>query len=99
MGHSIVLDFPGNVPRQREWFRDIFDASGADHVLHFVDKPDAVCKSQLEKRNIENPAGSRVMSNEGFDHITSFFEPPTEGEFNIVRYTFDMPLNRFGVVN
>ena len=86
-GNNVVLDFPANVPRQRQWFRDIVDAAGAEHVLHFVDTPDAVCKAQLQKRNSERPEGSMVMSEEEFDHITSFFVAPTHAElFNVVRY-------------
>jgi predicted kinase len=87
LGNSVVLDLPGNVPRQRQWFRAIFEAAGADHVLHFVDAPDALCKAQLKKRNIENPPGSKVMSEDEFDHITSYFVAPTASEqFNIELY-------------
>ena len=86
-GTHLVLDFPANVPRQRQWFRDIVDAAGADHVLHFVDTPDAVCKAQLQKRNREKPDGSMLMSEEQFDQITAFFVAPADGElFNIIRY-------------
>jgi predicted kinase len=86
-GNSIVLDFPGNVPHQREWFRSIFEAAGADHVLHFVDVPDELCKAQLRKRNVEKPAGSKEMSEEEFDLITSYFVAPTEAEgFNVRLY-------------
>lgn len=86
-GNSVVLDFPGNVPRQRQWFRTIFEAAGADHVLHFVDVPDDLCRMRLQKRNMENPPGSKVMSQEEFTHITSFFVPPTGAEqFNIKLY-------------
>lgn len=86
-GMCVVLDFPANVPRQRQWLRDIADAAGVEHVLHFVDTPDAVCKAQLQKRNRERPDGSMVMSEEEFDRITSFFVPPADAEqFNIIRY-------------
>ncbi|MGJ7915575.1 AAA family ATPase [Massilia sp. LXY-6] len=83
-GNSVVLDFPGNVPRQRQWFRSLFEAAGAHHVLHFVDLPDALCKNQLRQRNIEQPPGSKVMSEEEFDHITAYFVAPSDAEqFNI----------------
>jgi predicted kinase len=54
-GNSVVLDFPGNVPRQRQWFRTIFEAAGADHVLHFVDVPD-----DLER--LTKPSGQGASS-------------------------------------
>lgn len=79
-GNSLVLDFPGNVPLQRQWFRTIFEAAGADHVLHYVEVPDEVCKVQLQRRNRERPPGSKVMSEDEFDHITSFFVAPAPEE-------------------
>lgn len=86
-GNSVVLDFPGNVPRQRQWFRSIFEAAGAGQILHFVDLPDEVCKAQLQKRNVEAPEGSMAMSEDEFNHITALFVPPTDAEgFNIKRY-------------
>jgi predicted kinase len=86
-GNSIVLDFPANVPRQRHWFRSIFESAGANHVLHYVDTTDELCKTQLRKRNQEKPPGSKVMSEAEFDHITSFFVPPEDAEgFNVKLY-------------
>lgn len=86
-GSSVVLDFPGNVPAQRQWFRSLFEAAGADHVLHYVEVPDAVCKAQLQRRNNERPPGSKVMTEDEFDHITSFFVPPDAAEgFNVRRH-------------
>jgi predicted kinase len=86
-GNSVVLDFPGNVPRQRQWFRSIFEAAGAAHVLHFIDLPDALCKEQLQVRNREQPPGSKVMSEQEFDQITAYFVPPAEAEeFNVRLY-------------
>ncbi|MEJ7805537.1 MAG: ATP-binding protein [Telluria sp.] len=86
-GTDVVLDFPANVPRQRQWLRAIADAAGAAHVLHFVDTPDAACKAQLRKRNSERPDGSMVMSEEQFEQITAFFVPPADAElFTVVRY-------------
>lgn len=86
-GSSLVLDFPGNVPAQRQWFRSIFEAAGADHVLHYVEAPDALCKEQLGRRNRERPPGSKVMTEEEFDHITSFFIPPAAAEgFKVQRH-------------
>jgi predicted kinase len=83
-GSSLVLDFPGNVPAQRRWFRTLFEAAHADHVLHYVEVPDAVCKTQLRRRNEERPPGSKVMTEDEFDHITSFFVPPSPAEgFNV----------------
>ena len=83
-GLSVVLDFPANTPGQRAWMRAVIDQSGADHVLHFLDVPDAVCKARLQARNAsgEHPFET---SDEQFDLFTSRFAPPTPDEgFNVV---------------
>lgn len=79
-GVSVVLDFPGNTPQHRAWFRELFEAAQAEHALHFVDLPDAHCKVQLQKRNQEQPEGSKVMSEADFDYITSYFVAPAVAE-------------------
>jgi predicted kinase len=84
---SVVLDFPGNVPSQRQWFRSIFEAAQVSHTLHYIVASNSLCKEQLQKRNADLPEGSAIISEAEFDHITSYFQPPTEAEgFNIMRY-------------
>ena len=39
-GISVVLDFPGNTPAQRKWFRAIFEQVNVSHILHFIDASD-----------------------------------------------------------
>jgi predicted kinase len=86
---SVVLDFPGNVPSQRQWFRSIFEAAQVNHALHYIVASDSLCKEQLQKRNAEQPEGSMIMSEAEFDHITAYFQPPTPEEgLNIIRYDF-----------
>jgi predicted kinase len=86
-GISIVLDFPGNVPSQRQWFRSIFETAKVNHLLHYIVASDDRCKAQLQKRNADLPEGSAVMSEAEFDYITSYFQPPTVDEgFSIIRY-------------
>lgn len=86
-GISVVLDFPGNVPSQRQWFRSIFAAAKVNHVLHYIVAPDSLCKQQLRKRNAEQPEGSMIMSEAEFDYITTYFQPPIADEgFNIIKY-------------
>lgn len=87
---SVVLDFPGNVPSQRQWFRSIFEAAKVNHALHYIVASDSLCKEQLQKRNAEQPEGSMIMSEAEFDYITAYFQPPTTDEgFNIIRYGSD----------
>jgi predicted kinase len=79
-GLSVVLDFPANVPAQRAWFRELIAASGAEHVMHFVDTDHGRCIEQLEVRNREQPPGSMPMSVEQFEAISALFVPPSDDE-------------------
>ncbi|WP_345994005.1 ATP-binding protein [Sulfurimonas sp. HSL-1716] len=79
-GNDIVLDFPANTKNQRAWFREIFESANVEHVLHFVDKSDDVCKAQLRKRNENLPKDAPLTSEETFDAITGYFEAPGNAE-------------------
>jgi predicted kinase len=86
-GISVVLDFPGNTRAQRGWFRELIDRAKVEHELHFVDAPDALCKSQLRDRSQRLPAGTPWTSDADFEAITAYFEAPSEDEkFNVVRH-------------
>ena len=87
LGTSVVLDFPGNTRSQRAWFRQLFEQAGADHELHFIDAPDALCKRQLKERSKDLPPGTPWTSEAEFDLIMAHFLPPSEGEgFNVIRH-------------
>lgn len=79
-GCSVVLDFPANTKAGRRWFRSLFEAAGAAHVLHFVASPDAVCLERIARRNVERPEGSYFLSEADFAHVSSFFEAPESEE-------------------
>ncbi|HET7342711.1 MAG TPA: ATP-binding protein [Methylomirabilota bacterium] len=86
-GVSVVLDFPGNTPAQRTWFRGMFERTNAEHELHFVDASDALCKRQLEERSRGLPPGTPWTTEAEFEAITVYFQPPGEDErFNVVRH-------------
>ena len=79
-GQNVVLDFPANTRASRVWFRSLYEAAGAAHVLHHVDVPDQTCLQRIGKRNIERPEGSHLLTEEDFVHISSYFEPPRQEE-------------------
>jgi len=86
-GNSVVLDFPANTYKQREWFKEIFQESWVNHTLHFIDKSDKVCKEQLILRSKGLPKGTPFTSEKEFDMVTKYFQEPQESEkFNIIRY-------------
>ena len=80
-GQSVVLDYPANTRTSRAWFRSLFEAAPATHVLHFVDVHDQTCLQRIDKRNTERPEGSHHLTEADFTYISSFFEAPdsTEG--------------------
>lgn len=79
-GQNVVLDYPANTRAGRAWFRSLFEAAGADHVLHHVDVPDRVCLQRIDRRNTERPEGSHHLTESDFAHISSFFEAPEASE-------------------
>ncbi len=79
-GTSVVLDFPGNTKKQRQWFRQIFERAHADHELHFLDAPDELCKHQLKERSKALPVGSAFTTDYEFEAITKHFQPPSDEE-------------------
>ena len=84
---SVVLDFAAATKTQRAWFRELIERTHVEHELHFVDAPDAVCKTQLRDRSRSLPAGTRWTTEEDFEAINAYFQPPSEDEnFNVVRY-------------
>ena len=89
-GVSVVLDFPGNTPAQRQWFRELFESANVAHELHFIDASDDLCKRQLRQRSEALPAGSAWTTDAEFDAITAYFQPPGEDEkFNVIRHVRD----------
>lgn len=85
-GAAVVLDFPSNTVRTRNWARGVFEGIGAPHVLHYLDVPDDVCKARLRARNLSGEHPYETSDAE-FDQITSHFVAPSASEgFNVVRH-------------
>ena len=71
---SVVLDFPGNTTKQCVWFRAPFEQADVAHELHFIDRPDDVCKRQLKNRSKHLPTGSPSTTVADFDAITAYLK-------------------------
>lgn len=85
-GLSVVLDFPANTRASRAWLRQVIDAAGCRHQLHFLDLPDAVCKARLRARN-QSGTHPFTTSEAQYDAITAYFVTPQDDEgFEIVRH-------------
>lgn len=79
-GHSIVLDFPANTIKQRAWLVNLAKSAQVDHKLFYLDVPDDICKTQLNKRAVEQPERAATDTPEMFDALAPYFEPPGESE-------------------
>jgi predicted kinase len=83
-GLDVVLDFPANTVARRAWMKSVADEAGAPHIVHWLDVPDEICRARLHARNA---AGGHdfAVTDEQFDLITSYFEPPgAEEGLNVV---------------
>lgn len=88
-GLSVVLDFQANTVEARAWMRGLIDQSGADHILHLLDVPNAVCLARLSARNASGTHPFQV-SEDQFHQVTRHFAPPTPDEgFTVRRYGAD----------
>lgn len=88
-GLSVVLDFPANTVRLRNWMRQTFEDVGAGHKLHFLDLDEDICKQRLRARN---RAGEHqfAASDAQFHQICAAFQPPTSEEgFDVITYETD----------
>lgn len=82
LGVSVVFDFAGNTVKGRQWVRNIFEAAGADHVLHVIEADDAQCLANIHRRNAEKPAGIYWghVADETFHGVTAHFVAPQASE-------------------
>ncbi|OWY64897.1 cell division protein ZipA [cyanobacterium TDX16] len=79
-GISVVMDFPGNTPTQRAWFKEIFSDSEISHRLYYLEASDELCLKQLERRRKTNPSRADFDTKKVFHQVNSYFQPPTESE-------------------
>ena len=89
LGVSVVFDFAGNTVKSRQWVRGIFEAAGADHLLHVIEATDAECLANIHRRNVEKPPGIYLgyVGDETFHAVTVHFAPPRPEEgFRILRH-------------
>jgi predicted kinase len=90
LGISVVFDFSGDTAKARQWVRDIFEAAGADHLLHVIEATDAECLANIHRRNDEEPPGAYWghVSDEIFRAVTAYFAPPLPEEgFRVIIHT------------
>jgi predicted kinase len=82
LGVSVVWDFAGNTVKHRQWARGIFEAAGAEHILHVIEASDEACLAGIRQRNAQRPVGVYYgdVSEEMFHAVTAYFAPPQPEE-------------------
>ena len=89
LGVSVVFDFDGNTVKARQRVREIFEAVGADHLLHVIVASDSQCLANIHRRNEEKPQGIYwgYVSDETFHEVTAHFVAPQPEEgFRLVSH-------------
>ncbi|KNG93076.1 AAA family ATPase [Pseudaestuariivita atlantica] len=85
-GMSVVLDFPANTRANRVWMRDVIEAAGVAHRLHYLHGPDDVLLQRLRARNASG-AHPFAPTEEQFHLFARHFEPPSLDEgFSVVEH-------------
>lgn len=80
LGNTIIMDFPGNTIKQRQWFKELLDDSDAEHELLYLKATDELCLTHINKRRSEQPKRHRFDTKEVFHKMTSYFEEPRDEE-------------------
>jgi len=79
-GSHVVLDFPANTIKQREWFNKLVLEAEADAELIYLKTSNTLCLKQIAQRVLEQPSRALFDTPEMFYHVTKYFEPPCETE-------------------
>ena len=79
-GCNVVLDFPANTVKQREWFTDIARTAKVDSLLTYIEASDEQCIKNLAQRNVEEPERVQFDNEKVFHEVTKFFQEPEEQE-------------------
>ncbi|MCG9756447.1 ATP-binding protein [Shewanella insulae] len=80
IGTNVVMDFPANTRKQRQWFLTLCNELACEHRLIYLDLSDQQCLAQIDKRRQEQPERARFDNEAMFHHVTQYFEPPGDEE-------------------
>ncbi len=79
-GTDVIMDFPANTMRQREWFRKIFTEIQAPHELIYIESSNEICIKRIKKRALDQPERAATDTVEMFEQVTKYFVEPGEEE-------------------
>ncbi|CRL60719.1 AAA family ATPase [Proteus vulgaris] len=83
-GNTVIMDFPANTPKQRQWLKSLADNANMPYLFHVLKVENTECKKRLSLRNQsdENPFKT---TNEEFDFITEHFSYPDAKEQLVIK--------------
>lgn len=79
-GTHVVMDYPANTRRQREWFRRVYTEIDAPHELIYIEASNELCLKHIKQRAVEQPQRAPTDTGEMFEQITKFFQEPEDDE-------------------
>jgi len=79
-GTNVVMDFPANTKKQREWFNCLCEEINSESELIYLKISNELCLKQLTQRRIEQPTRAAFDNEEVFYHVTKYFEEPAKNE-------------------
>jgi len=79
-GTNVVMDFPANTKRQREWFNLLSGEINASNELIYLKTNNAMCLKQIAQRSTEQTSRQAFDTEEMFYHVSQYFEEPDESE-------------------
>ena len=83
-GTNVVMDFPANTKRQREWFTRLSVEVEAKSELIYLKVNNELCLKQIAQRSIEQPSRAAFDTEEMFYHVTQYFEEPAPSEIQYI---------------
>lgn len=86
-GHQVVLDFPGNTIKQRQWFLSLASQAKSLCTLYVLECSDRECLKRLQGRAAENSQRQSTDTADMFHAMKQYFQLPeaAEGFSRIVR--------------
>lgn len=83
-GLSVVLDFQANTVASRSWMKGLLAQTAADHQLHVMTTPDALCLQRLKARNAAGEHAFAATETQFAQFAKHYVEPTAEEGFTIV---------------
>jgi len=79
-GTNVVMDYPANNRRQREWFKQLISSADSPYEFYYIEASDELCLMQIAKRKIEQPERASFDTEAVFNQVSKYFEVPHESE-------------------